>query len=167
MNRLKEIIENNKGITLIEILISITILGVVLAIATSMIIQTYNLVPSGTRRMSAKQMAEMHVTEIAPYIRNAGEGDTIEIEIVDDGGNGEIVIGDDSKYDEDFNEPVSVELHIDNDEKEKIGTYHDVSSLKIEYNENENEKYSYKITLTKKYDDEVGTVTTDFTPRNQ
>ena len=75
MSRLKGIIENKKGITLIELLIAISILGVVLAIATSMIIQAYNIVPPGTRRMSAKQMAEMHVTEISRHVRNAYSGD--------------------------------------------------------------------------------------------
>lgn len=162
MSRLKGIIENNKGVTLIELLIAISILGVVLAIATSMIIQAYNIVPSGTRRMSAKQLAEMHVTEIARHVRNAHKGDTIEI--VENGGNGEVVIGDGSEYDEDFSEPVRIELY--NDEGEKIGTYHDISSFKIAYIGNANGQYSYEITLEKEHDDEKGKVTTKVTPRN-
>ena len=141
MSRLKRVIENNKGITLIEILISITILGVVLAIATSMIIQTFNIAPSGTRRMSAKQMAEMHVTEIARYVRNANPDDIGEDEI--DG-----IL----EYDGDVIEII---------ESDRI--FNNIMEFEI----NDEGNNDYRITLKKEYEGDEGEVTTVVSPRNQ
>lgn len=143
MSRLKEFIEKRKGITLIELLISIAILGVVLAIATTLIIQAYNIAPSGARRMSARQMAEMHVTEIARYARNANPEDIDSYSI-----------GEEVQYNESENE-----IEINNNGR----IFNNIIDFSIEpAGDND-----YKITLEKEYDGNKGRVTTILTPRNQ
>ncbi len=60
---------DNKGLTVIELLVAIVILGVVMAIVTGMVVQSFNVFDSSTRRMSAGQLAELAKTEIAGYLR--------------------------------------------------------------------------------------------------
>lgn len=147
MNKLRKI-KNDNGLTLIELLISIALLGVTLAIATTIIIQAYNIVPSGSRRMSAKQMAEMHVTEIARHIRNNEElevnGNTVDISSSD-----EITIEENGVF--------ALEIEV-NDE---TNIYHD-----IVYFELNNANDSYLIILEKEYDGDEGRVRTEVSPRD-
>jgi|SRR6056297_2310092 len=86
MRRLKEYKENNKRFSLIEVLVVISIYAILLVIFTSVIIKAKGGLSSITRRMSVKQMAELHVTEISKYIKNANEKemDTEENKITTD-----------------------------------------------------------------------------------
>ena len=137
-------IKNNKGITLIELLIVITLLGVVLAMVTTMIIQALDFVGDGTRRMSAKQLAEINLTEISKYVRNAEE-----INIVDD--DIEIITTDGKS------------ITFENNNMKKDGTIfiHNIEDFKIE-----SKNGSYEITIEKKVDDQKVTVSRKVSPRN-
>jgi len=70
---------DNDGFTVIELLMAIIILGVVMAAITTMIVQSFNVFDSSTRRMSAGQLAELGLSEVGGYLRSATE-------IVDDNG---------------------------------------------------------------------------------
>ncbi len=178
MNRWKYLTENRSGLTLVELIISIAIMGIVVAIASTMIIQGFNLAPAGARRMSAGQMAEMHITEISRFIRNALAEDKINVIVYDDKNdtNKEVVIGtEDKDYICDDNEdniyffsgPYKVEL--DFNEQDKL-VFHDITGLKIKMIEdegNDNNKYSYEIALAKEVRGEEATVKAKITPRNQ
>jgi len=76
MDKLKKLIQANEGFTLVELLLAIGILGIFMTMIIPMIIQPFNIVVPSSQRMSAKQMAELHVTEISRYVRN-GEKDKI------------------------------------------------------------------------------------------
>lgn len=136
MKRLKGFIEVNKGVTLIEMLVAISIIGVVLALATNMIIPAFNIVPSGTRRMSARQMAELHLTEISRYVRN----DEIDSVVY----NGDML---------------RIELK-NNEEKTFNNVIEDESNIPKDPGNN------VEIKLTVKHDNEYATVKTVVTPRN-
>jgi len=82
-------IKSLKGVTLIELIIVIVILGTVLTIATTMIIQAFNIVNPSSERMSAKQLAEIHLTEISKYVRNGEDIELVNGNIEKDG---EIII---------------------------------------------------------------------------
>ena len=100
MKKFKKTIKNKKGFTLVELIIAIFILGVILAMTTTLIVRSFDIVGDGTRRMSAKQLAEINLTEVSKYIRN---GEEIEF----DGNNnnikksdtGEIIINDVEYFD--------------------------------------------------------------------
>ena len=62
---------DNDGFTVIELLMAIIILGVVMAAITTMIVQSFNVFDSSTRRMSAGQLAELALSEVGGYLRSA------------------------------------------------------------------------------------------------
>ncbi|TDO92258.1 prepilin-type N-terminal cleavage/methylation domain-containing protein [Halanaerobium saccharolyticum] len=76
-------LKNNNGFTLVEILLVILILAVVMTIGATTLIQVFNIVPESNERMSTRQLAEINLSTIATYIRNAEEvnpdNDTITI----------------------------------------------------------------------------------------
>lgn len=57
------------GFTVIELLMAILILGVVMAAVTTMIVQSFDVFDSSTRRMSAGQLAELALSEVGGYLR--------------------------------------------------------------------------------------------------
>ena len=61
----------NDGFTIIELLMAIIILGVVMAAITTMIVQSFNVFDSSTRRMSAGQLAELGLSEVGRVLRSA------------------------------------------------------------------------------------------------
>lgn len=71
MNEKLKIFKKENGFTVIELLVAIVIMGAVLAIATTMIVQSFNVFRSSTYRMSAGQMAEMTLRQIALQVRAA------------------------------------------------------------------------------------------------
>lgn len=71
MKIINDSIKTKRGLTVIEMLIAIVILGVVMSIATSMVIQSFNIFGSSTRRMSASQLTELAQTEVALHLRSA------------------------------------------------------------------------------------------------
>lgn len=70
MNKPINYVNKNKGFTLVEMIIALMILGIVLTLATTMIVQAFNIFGDGSRRMSAKQLAEINLTELSKYVRN-------------------------------------------------------------------------------------------------
>jgi len=77
MTAINNILNNKRGFTVIELLVAIVIMGAVLAIATTMIVQSFNVFRSSTYRMSAGQMAEMTLRQIALHVR-AAESEPVE-----------------------------------------------------------------------------------------
>ena len=67
---------DNDGFTVIELLMAIIILGVVMAAITTMIVQSFNVFDSSTRRMSAGQLAELALSEVGGYLRSATDATT-------------------------------------------------------------------------------------------
>lgn len=76
MKKLIKVIKKEKGISLIEILLAIAIIGVVISMSTGMITQAFRIIIPSSERMSVKQMAEINLTEISAYVRNAKDVDT-------------------------------------------------------------------------------------------
>ncbi|KXS49503.1 MAG: hypothetical protein BHK79_00975 [Halanaerobium sp. MDAL1] len=76
-------IKKNNGFTIVEILMVILILAVVMSIGAAILIQVFNIVPSSNERMTTRQLAEIDLSLIATYIRNAEEvnpdNDTITV----------------------------------------------------------------------------------------
>lgn len=60
---------NNKGITLVEILVAITVFSAVMIIATSMIIQSFNIINRSSEQVSRKQLAEIMLEDITNNLR--------------------------------------------------------------------------------------------------
>lgn len=60
---------NIKGVTLVELLIVITIFSVVMMIATSMIIQSFNTFNRSAETVSTKQLAEIMLVDITNNLR--------------------------------------------------------------------------------------------------
>lgn len=75
MNKITEYLVDKKALTLIEILLSVIILGVILTIATTMIIQTFGIVGSSSSRMSTKQLTALAEDRIEKHLRTAVESD--------------------------------------------------------------------------------------------
>lgn len=59
------------GMTLVEVLMTLIILGVVMLVITTMIVQAYNVFRSSTTRMSVGQLAEMTIREVSEYLKSA------------------------------------------------------------------------------------------------
>ncbi|PTV99089.1 prepilin-type N-terminal cleavage/methylation domain-containing protein [Halanaerobium saccharolyticum] len=70
MNKNEHLVYNN-GITLIEILMAVIILGAVMSIATPMIIQTFNIVEDSSVRITKNRMADIMLEDISKYFRSA------------------------------------------------------------------------------------------------
>jgi len=83
------VFSNIKGLTLVELLVAITLLGFVLTIATAMILPSYEIYDSSTRRMSASQLAELAKTEVSGYLRMAIDDEDKENKFGDDRDNWE------------------------------------------------------------------------------
>lgn len=60
---------NIKGVTLVELLIAITIFSVVMLIATSMIIQSFNIFNRSAETVSTNQLAEIMLDDITNNLR--------------------------------------------------------------------------------------------------
>lgn len=71
MNKIYESLISKRGLTLIEILLVVIILGIVIAIATTMIIQTFGIVGSSSSRMSTKQLTALAEERIEKHLRTA------------------------------------------------------------------------------------------------
>jgi len=65
---------HQNGFTLIELIIAIFLMGVVISIASVMLVQSFNVFESSTRRMSASQLAELTKREVTSYLRSATTG---------------------------------------------------------------------------------------------
>ena len=70
MIKLNELIQTNKGFTLVEVIITIAILGIVLPMIFSMITNIYTTVIPSIDRMHAKESAQLNLIKISRYIRN-------------------------------------------------------------------------------------------------
>lgn len=73
MIRLPDNLTDKKALTLIEILLVIIILGIVITIATTIIIQTFGIVGSSSSRLSTKQLTSLAEDRIEKHLRTAIE----------------------------------------------------------------------------------------------
>jgi prepilin-type N-terminal cleavage/methylation domain-containing protein len=71
-NKLKYLVDK-KALTLIEILFVLIILGVVIMIATTMIIQTFGIVGTSSSRMSTDQLTALAQERIERHLRTVVE----------------------------------------------------------------------------------------------
>lgn len=141
MGKFKKIIQKNSGITLIEVILATVILGVVLTLTTTMIIQSFNIVEPSSQRMSAKQLTELNLREIARYVRNARKID------------GDKIIDDDDEITIDEDVIISKEedmIKLEDIDGNRINTFHSIKKLSIEA-DNED---AYIITLERFRDDD-------------
>ena len=63
--------KNPKGFTLVEVLITVAILGIIMAVGAAVLIQTFDIIPTTNERMSTRQLAEINLSTITGFIRNA------------------------------------------------------------------------------------------------
>ncbi|ADO77001.1 pilus assembly FimT family protein [Halanaerobium praevalens] len=61
----------NKGITIIEILITVMILGVVFSVASPMIIQTFNIFDKSSIRITQNRLADLMLEDISTHFKSA------------------------------------------------------------------------------------------------
>lgn len=87
MNKFMEDYFDNSGLTLIELIVGITLLGVVITLATTMLVQSLTVIEPSMRRMSAGQLTELAKNELATYLRTATSVDFAEIDIDDENGD--------------------------------------------------------------------------------
>lgn len=73
----KTILLPEKGFTLLEMIIAISLIGTVIALAGGMLVESFSLFDRSSHRISTAQQAEMAVDNIASYLRSA-------VEIVDE-----------------------------------------------------------------------------------
>ena len=91
---------DNDGFTIIELLMAIIILGVVMAAITTMIVQSFNVFDSSTRRMSAGQLTELALSEVGGYLRAVrGPRNISDYNLYIDPDTGEIDPEIDKEYD--------------------------------------------------------------------
>lgn len=75
MNNLKYF-KKSEGFTLIEVLLTIAILGIVMAVGASVLIQFFDIIPSSNERMSTRQLAEIELNKLVTLVREAKNVDT-------------------------------------------------------------------------------------------
>ncbi len=71
MIKIPENLADKKALTLIEILLVIIILGIVITIATTIIIQTFGIVGSSSSRLSTKQLTALAEDRVEKYLHTA------------------------------------------------------------------------------------------------
>lgn len=71
MIKTPKILADKKALTLIEILLAVIILGIVMTIATTIIIQTFGIVGSSSSRMSTKQLTSLAENRIEKHLQTA------------------------------------------------------------------------------------------------
>ena len=82
MKKIRNSLKKEDGITLIEILLALAIIGIVISMSTGMITQAFRIIIPSSERMSVKQNAEINLTEISSYVRNAQSIDTTANKII-------------------------------------------------------------------------------------
>jgi len=70
MNKFKNIIQSNKGFTLVEVILTIAILGIVIPMILSMVTDIYSTVITNTQRMNAKEITQLNLSRISRHIKN-------------------------------------------------------------------------------------------------
>lgn len=68
---MNKFISIDNGFTLVEILMTVIILGVVMLIVTSMIIQSFNIVDDSSQRITQNRLVEIMIEDISNYFRSA------------------------------------------------------------------------------------------------
>lgn len=64
-------LSNNIGITLIEILMAVIVLGAVMSVVTPMIIQSFNIVEDSSVRISQNRLADIMLKNIGDHLKSA------------------------------------------------------------------------------------------------
>ena len=94
MNKLIEVRKNEIGFTLIELILAISIIGIVISLSTGFMVDIFKIVVPSNERMNAKQIAEIRLTEISKYVRSASNIDKVDNKII---ANGKTLKKDESK----------------------------------------------------------------------
>ncbi len=82
MNRMKLIISNNRGMTLVELVVTIAVLGILIAPVTSMFVFSAKINMAASNEFKAAMLAQSYMEEIKSmeeldtqkYVYNAGTG---------------------------------------------------------------------------------------------
>jgi len=77
MNKIKNIIQKNQGFTLVEVILTIAILGIVIPMILSMVTDIYSTVIPNAQRMHAKESAQLNLSRISRHIRNTDPADIL------------------------------------------------------------------------------------------
>ncbi len=64
-------LNNQKGFTLIELILVISLIGIITPLAGNMIVQSFDIFNSGVERMNRSQRIELAVSEISNYLKSA------------------------------------------------------------------------------------------------
>lgn len=119
INDIKRIHYRNKGLTLVELLLAISIFGIVMVLVSTMLIQTYDIFGGTSERLTRKQMAEIRLEEIADAIRGNESYSLGDNEDVDDLNNNEykimISFEDDEGNEETREKTVRRRVEVEND----------------------------------------------------
>jgi len=157
-NPLSKSVNNNRGFTIVELLVAIVIMGSVLAIATTMIVQSFNVFRSSTYRMSAGQMAEMAVNRTSLYLRSAVEDEDNIFGCLNDDNNIEFYA-----YHPDHEEVVKIKFELEDNDL-TTNAYDDLNEFRlIAYGVEEfciEQKNGNKFSLSIQYIDDEGNVKT-------
>ena len=138
------------GLTLVELLVAIVFTSAVLMIASTMIIQSFDIFFGGTERMTASQTAEMTVSRLANDIRASEEVSDFDVNdeicIGQEKSNGPIKItigGEEIEYKFEYTDTMSGTI-----ERDGRTIAHNVEKLCVNKRNNEDEKPKFKISLT-------------------
>lgn len=64
-------LNNQKGFTLIELILVISLIGIITPLAGNMLVQSFDIFNSGVERMQRSQRIELAVSEISNYLKSA------------------------------------------------------------------------------------------------
>ena len=142
---------NEQGFTLVELMLALAIIGIVVSLSTGMIVNIFNIVRPSTERMSAKQFAEIRLTEISAYARNAEDIDVDK----------DIIM---TNKDEEIKQENSKIIITDKDSQIIIRSFSNIKEFNIT-----NDNSVYEIEIKKCRDSECNetvSVKTEIKPRN-
>lgn len=71
--------KNNKGVTLVELLIAIVVLGVVMTIVPLFLFPSFNILRDNSTRVTNNQLAEIMLNDMTSYLREARTDGETEI----------------------------------------------------------------------------------------
>lgn len=146
---------NNKALTLVELLVAITVFSALMIIATSMIIQSFDIINRSSEQVSTNQLAEIMLEDITNNLR------IVESVVKDENNLWEFKFPDnyvDDKIEIKFaNNKLKLEID-DKDKSKKIRFLEKVEDYDIEIIEKEEDGYTGRIIIKLNVKDETGKI---------